>query len=485
MIKNKLGTLGLALVPLVIGLLVGLAVPVDFIRDRVAGSLEMADAHEDDGHNHAGPPDAAGETDHVELTATSQQSMGLQTGRIAYQEYQSTFDLPAFVREIPGASDLHVSSRFAGLVKRVFISEGQTVRPGQPVLEIDLTGDLLATAQSELLDALQQISIVEQEITRLEPTVRSGGVANKTLIQKKYDRDLLAAKVETKSQELLVRGISQPQIDEMIGSKKLLRTVTITVPENLIPPQLNAGGMLDHAPEAFVVERLLAKPGTMTNVGDSICELSFHAVVVVEGQAYEKDLPRIRQAISDQVPLHISIGPDGLEEHIPHQRIAFLSNHVDAETNTYPFYLYLNNESLVQTAYGDQDTNFISWKWKPGQRAHVEVPDQQFQKCVVIRAHALAIDGLNHYVFRWMESSSTTTAHEDEPMEPEEDDHELLDEYQAIEVVVRHMDRYHVVIEKGDRLNVGDRIAFNNAGQLLFAMQAGSGGGHDHHDHSH
>jgi multidrug efflux pump subunit AcrA (membrane-fusion protein) len=494
MFRIKTGIIGLALLPLALGLLVGLAVPVDFLRDRIAESLEQTGASSHD-HDHGASEASTGEADHIELTPTAQEAMRLKTGLIRYSDYLSSVELPAFVREIPGAGDLHISTRYEGMVKRVFISEGQTVSPGQPILEIELTGELLATAQAELLDAQKQISIVDQEIARLEPSVRSGGVASKKLIDVRYERDRLAAKVETKSQELLVRGISQPQIDEIIRTKNLLRTVTVRVPNHLIPPQLNAGDIMHDLAESFLVERLMARPGTITRLGESLCEISFHTVVVLEGQAYEKDLPRIRAAISRNQTLDVSIGPDGAEETISDQRIAFLSNHVDESTNTYPFYIYLKNEPLFETRFAGSDADFVSWKWKPGQRAHIWVPDKHFENQVVIPRDALAVDGLSHYVFRWNgvvehdHDHDHDTDHDDvhdhdDDAGHSDHDHELLDEYQAIEVVVVHMDRRQVVIEKGQELQIGDRIAFNNADQLLFAMQAGSGG-HAHHDHDH
>ena len=479
MFKKILGIVGLVLVPLAIGLLVGLSVPVDFIRDRIAATLEESESA--GGHDHGGGSQA-GSADRVELTQTSQDGMSLKTGSIKLSTYESSFNLPAFVREIPGASDLHVSSRFSGMVKRVFISEGQTVSPGQPVLEIELTGDLLATAQSELLDAQKQISIVEQEIARLEPSVRSGGVASKLLIETRYQRDRLIAKVETKSQELLVRGLSQEQIDEIILSKKLLRSVIVSVPEDLIPPQLNAGTIMKEAPETFLVESLLAKPGSMAQTGDDLCELSFHAIVVVEGQAYEKDLPSIRKAIGNQTMLNLTIGPVGSQELISGQSIAYLSNHVDSATNTYPFYIYLHNEILDLETPGYQSTGYALWKWKPGQRAHIEIPDVKFENSIVIPRGALAIDGLSNFVFRWNGVVEHDHGEED-GADHSGHDHEIMDEFQAIEVIVIHMDRRRAVIARSDKLSLGDRIAFNNANQLLFAMQVGSGDSHAGHSH--
>jgi len=471
MLKGKLSVLGLALVPLGIGLVAGLAVPWDYLRDKMASS--MADEAEDD-------QQAASESDAVILSQMSQTAMSLTTGRIQYSEYQTNFEVPAFVREIPGAGDLRVSSRFAGLVKRVLISEGQTVQPGQPILEVELTGDLLANAQSELLDAQKQISIIELEIARLAPSVRGGGVANKRLIQMKYERDRLVAKVETKSQELLVRGITQPQVDEIIRTKKLLRTVIIRVPDNLIPPQLNAGDKMDNAPASYLVEQLLARPGSMTEVGQDLCELSFHAVLVVEGQAYEKDLPRIREAIGKREPVRISIGPEETHEHIDGQKVAYLSNHVDDATNTYPFYIYLKNENVFGYSGSLNADEYVTWKWKPGQRAHVEIPDLILPRSIVIPRDALAVDGLTNYVFVW---AGIVEEHHEEDADHEA--HEPMDKFKAIEVVVRHLDRQQVVIELNDQLSLGDRIANNNADRLLFAMQAGDGAGGNHHGHSH
>jgi len=45
------------------------------------------------------------------------------------------------------------------------------------------------------------------------------------------------------------------------------------------------------------------------------------------------------------------------------------------------------------------------------------------------------------------------------------------------------MDRNRVLIELDEPLKKGDRIAFNNAGRLLFAMQSSGAGHTHHHDH--
>ena len=474
--NKQFGIIGIALIPLVIGLMAGLTIPVDFIRSKVASSLEKTESA---GHNHDHGDDVGDASNIVQLSELAQENMQLTTGRIKYSDYQSSFEIPAFVREIPAASDLHVASRFTGMVKRVFISEGQTVRPGQPIMEIELTGDLLATAQSELLDARKQMTIVEKELKRLQD-ITSGGVARNKKLEVQYERDRLLAKIETKMQELLVRGLTEAQVEKIVTTRKLIRLITVRVPDQLVPPQLNAGEIMTKAEKSFVVDRLAVRTGSMAVAGADLCQLAYHAVLAIEGQAYEKDLPEVRASMREGRKISVSIGPDGAEHTIPEKSIAYLSNHVDEETNTYPFYVYLTNEAM----FGG-DSQYVAWRWKPGQRAHVAVPDKRFEQEIVIPREALAIDGPSYYVFRW---EGTVDPHEGHDHGPEEehdhDDHEMVDEYIAIEVIVKHMDRHYAVIELKGELEIGDRIAINNAAQLLFAMQAGSGGGGGHsHPH--
>ena len=102
---------------------------------------------------------------------------------------------------------------------------------------------------------------------------------------------------------------------------------------------------------------------------------------------------------------------------------------------------------------------------------------------------ALAVDGLNNFVFRWNGEVECDHdhAHDHGPGEDHDDEpheHIVKDQYEAIEVKLTHLGRRQVIIELSDDLKLGDRIAFNHASQLLFAMQNGNGGGGGHsHDH--
>jgi hypothetical protein len=115
--------------------------------------------------------------------------------------------------------------------------------------------------------------------------------------------------------------------------------------------------------------------------------------------------------------------------------------------------------------------------WKPGQRAHVHIPQQVFVDKYVLPREAVVLDGIRHLVFRRLppHAGSDTTGQK----------HSHGDEYEPIEVRVLYQDRRVAVIEPNDQLPEGEWVAEKGASHLYFAwqaQQAGGGGGHDH-DH--
>jgi multidrug efflux pump subunit AcrA (membrane-fusion protein) len=463
-------------VTLVVGVALGLSLPWNALRDLASRQIMHSGVSPEGGLKTAPPSDI------VELTEVTQSSIGLKTACLVRSDFQSSYDVPAFVRELPGAANLHLDSRFRGIVEEVFVSEGETVRPGQPLYSIELADETLATAQAELLDAMQQIEILDQEIRRLEPGVAGGGVAGKSLLEAQYEKQRLQSRAQTRSQELLLRGLTAADLASIAKERQLIRQVTIALPHRLIPPQLNAGSLFSGIDEQLVVEELLVKPGAIAQPGDPLCSLAYHAVLAIEGQAYEKDLPQIRQLLASGRTIDVTVGPEGHHETIPDQSVAYLTGHVDDATNTYPFFIYLRNEPLFNGGDGGEGGRFVTWRWKPGQRAHIRVPDQRFENQVVVPADAIAVDGLKNLVFRW---EGLVDSHDDHDHEEGDDhNHPRIDAFQAVEVRLLHRDRDVAVIDPASELEIGDRIAINHATQLMFALKTSRGGAHGH-DHEH
>ena len=143
----------------------------------------MAEAgHADD---HADHTDEEADHDHSDhaavegafaVSTAAQDTFGLDVAKMQVGSFMQSVQVPAFVRERPAVSNLQASCQLQGVVRKVLVQVGQSVREGDPLVELQLTGDDLATAQSVLLDSVQQLAIIEREIERLKPPLRKAGL---------------------------------------------------------------------------------------------------------------------------------------------------------------------------------------------------------------------------------------------------------------------------------------------------------------------
>ena len=317
---------------LVVGAVIGVALPVDAVRKKVAELISSGSAADDDDH----ADESHADEEVVEISNAAMENLKIRFGRVKSQPYQTSYEIPARVSELPGVSELHVVSRFEGIVKKVLVSQGQTVVPGQKLFELELTSESLATAQADLLFNWQQIGIINDEIKRLTPLVDKGGVARKRLIDLGNELKRVQARLDAKNQELLVRGLSENQLQKIKTDKQLIRKVTVHVGDSLLPPQ-RTQLITDPQKMLFVVGNIMGQPGAMVKTGAQLCDLAYHQHLVVVGYAFEQDLPQIEKLIRENIAVKVDIGGKTKHEELEGQQIAYVSNHADAETNTFPF----------------------------------------------------------------------------------------------------------------------------------------------------
>ncbi len=54
-----------------------------------------------------------------------------------------------------------------GIIREAFCAQGQLVRPGDPLFDLELTGDAFVHIQSPLLETLLQIETTGKELARI------------------------------------------------------------------------------------------------------------------------------------------------------------------------------------------------------------------------------------------------------------------------------------------------------------------------------
>lgn len=458
-------------------------------------TADEADGH---GHDHSTSPFEARRREQLglfEVTHAARKSLQLKVEPAVVAPMIEQIRMPAVVRELPAVSDLHVSSRLQGMVRRVFVRQGQAIREGDAICELDLTGDALATTQSELLQAVQKLEIVQQEIERLSNFAAGGGVAGMRLIELKYEQRRLEAEREAKRQELVVRGLSSEQVDELIGQKTLIRTTIVRVPRGLLeaapteddpedsgtaasetdagdadsPPAVPPAPSPPADPWRYSIEELTVSPGTLVEIGAVVAQLAYHAELLIEGQAFDRDVDLIRSAVRQRRPLSAVLGSDDDPIHLDGLPISYLDNHLDVDTFSYRLYLPLDNQVVQETTEGGR--RFRNWKFSPGQRGHVLLPGRQWEGEIPLPIGAVVRDGVDWYVFRLVDSHPR----EDPPH----------DDFAPVRVVVLH-DEPDRVLVSSDSLEPGTPIAMNQAYRLLLQMKdAQSGGADAHHGHDH
>ncbi len=449
-------------------------------RDRWLpnSATSVGEAAGDHGHDHGHGGEGGAES--IVLSNQARRNLGLTTGPVVIGEFWSSISVPATVVEQPGHSHRKVASPLTGMVKQIFVHPSQLVRPGDPIAELELSGDALATTQSDLLQLVRELEVNQAELDRVEKLVTEGSLPEKNRLQLEYDRRRLQTQRESKIQQLVVLGLSPEQVKDIEESRQLIRSFVIRTPEvaseikahQILPaPIRQTGGALaagESPPKpdwSYTVESLDVFPGKRVQIGDELCSLAFHAILFLEGQAFERETGIVSKAMEQAWPLTARFETD--QDTVlrrPDLKILFVDNVIDQANRTFRFFIALPNEVLLDNP-GPTGELYRTWRFKPGQKAELDVPTQKLVDVIVLPSDAVVKDGLDSFVFiangkRFDRRSVEVTA----------------------------LIKGTVVVANDGSLFAGETIALNNAYQLNLAIKKASGqggGGHDHSGHNH
>lgn len=462
------------LVPLIITLIGAAAwFGKDFWQATTGDKTPAATA--ESGHDH----DHAEASDSIAVTEQARQNLGLTTLPITLIDYWSMVSVPASVVEQPGHTHRNIAAPFTGLVTQVFIHPNQLVRPGDRIAELELSGDALAATQTELLQVLRELEVNQQETNRVKKLVAEAAVPERNLLQLEYERRRLDTQRESKIQQLAVLGLSSQQLDEIVSTKRLMRSFVISAPA-LAPeikqhlPQIasiqQTSGTLQPLASvsetdwSYTVDSIDLFPGKRVQIGDNLCNLAFHFALFIEGQAFEKEGDLISGALVNAWPVTARFETSTSEPSArKNLHILQIDNTIDPVARTFRFYVSLPNEILLDSA-GPLGETYRTWRFKPGQKAQLDVPVKMLPNVVVLPADAVVRDGLDHFVF------CANGGRFDKRL-----------------VRVISKSNGQVVIANDGGLFPGEMVAANNAYQLNLAIKkaAGQGGGGHGHDHDH
>jgi len=423
---------------------------------------ELSDAHagEEDVHEHGAESSAKkvydhkhNEADAIKLSRAAQANIGLQLAKVELRPFERTITVPGIIVERPGWSVVELTAPMTGVVTRIYPIQGEAVKPGDPLFEVRLTHEDLLQVQTEFLRTIEELDVIGREVSRLEKVSADGIIAGKTLLERKYEQQKQEAVLRSQKQALLLHGLSQEQVDNIVSTRTLLQSLTILAPARKAAPEAHP----------LQVQQLNVTQGKYVNAGDTLCTLVDYGELYIEGQAFEQDIRAINQAASSGCNVSAILGSKSTsdEEAFPGLCILYLDGKVDPESRAFHFYVALPNRILREDMADGR--RFIYWQFKPGQRTQVHIPVEQWTGRIVLPVEAVAQEGAEAYVFE------------------ANDDH-----FDRRPVHVEYRDQVWVVIANDGTLGLGNTAAMSGAHQMQLALKNKAGGGVDPHaGHNH
>ena len=425
----------------------------DMIDAAGAPANEKSDSHTGHQHARAGHAHPTHDDDSLELSAQGLKNVGFRPIRVELSSYVRKISIPAMIVERPGRSQMDVSAPLTGIVTRIHPIEGQAVSPGQTLFEVRLTHEELVVAQRDFLRFAEELDVVSAEVRRLKTI--EGVIAGKRILEKQYEKQKIEAAMRAQRQGILLHGLNEKQVDNILTSRQLLHHLTV------VAPPYTEVDQHDHFDHIYHVQHISANTGQHINAGDSLGRLADHCHLYIEGKAFEEDTEQLNTAATEGWKITAAMMSDGNTNQIVEDlKILYLADQVDPESRAFRFYISLPNEIVRDQT--EQGTRFIGWRYKPGQRVVVRVPIEQLDNRIVLPVNAVVQDGVETYVFR-----------------------QNGKRFDRVAVHVEASDSEWVVVANDGALASHNVVAATGAYQMHLALKNKSGVSLDAHGHSH
>jgi multidrug efflux pump subunit AcrA (membrane-fusion protein) len=298
--------------------------------------------------------------------------------------------------------------------------------------------------------------VVNREIQRLQ-SLGEGVIAGKRILEQKYEKQKLEATLRALEQSLLLSGLSEEQVRDILTTRKLLRLLTIRAPQRCDEER---GCRSDHL---YHVQSLPVSVGQQVLAGEELAVLADHCELSIEALAFEGDADLLRKAAKED--WEVTATMHGLEDEsaeVKGLKFQYLADEIDPESRAFRAYLPLANEVLLERTT-DENRRFVEWRFKPGQRLELRVPVERWKERIVLPVDAVVDEGAEAYVYR-----------------------QNGDHFDRVPVYVEYRNRDSAVIANNGALFPGDVVAGAGAYQIHLALKNKAGGGVDPHaGHSH
>jgi multidrug efflux pump subunit AcrA (membrane-fusion protein) len=273
-----------------------------------------------------------------------------------------------------------------------------------------------------------------------------------------YEKQKAEALLRAQAQTLVLHGLTDEQVAEILKTRKLLPKLSVHAPASF-----SAEADQQSAP-MWQVQELRVEQGQHVNAGDVLFVLADHRELFIEGRGFEQDVRAVSKAVAEdwKVSAIVENRSNQPEDLLSGLNILYMANKVDPESRAFHFYVTLPNR-VLREKQSPTGGKFLDWEFKPGQRVQVRVPVEEWKDRIVLPIEAVAQEGTESFVFQ-----------------------ANGDHFDRRPVHVEYRDQVWAVIANDGSIFPGDVVAKSGAFQLQTAMKNKAGGAIDPHaGHNH
>jgi len=169
----------------------------------------------------------ASENPWLTLSALEIERLGIG---LAYPEEAGAVELASGPAEIviPPAQQSIVGAPVNGVITRLLVAEGEAVRAGQALAEIQ-SPDLLGL-ERDYIAALSERSLADAQLDRDRGLKADGIIADKRLQETQAAARSAAVAVDQARQRLLLAGLTAPELERLAQDQRLSASLTLRAP---------------------------------------------------------------------------------------------------------------------------------------------------------------------------------------------------------------------------------------------------------------
>jgi cobalt-zinc-cadmium efflux system membrane fusion protein len=359
-----------------------------------------------DATNTAGPvaakTDATTPATKIIVGDQAQKNLGLTAKPLQSTTFWKTITVPGMIVDRPGVSDREVVAPAVGTISQLFHVPGDTVSPGDKLFTLKLASESLQLTQSELFKTTKNIQLAQSQRDRLSGA--GAAIAQSRVIEVDQEISRLQVALQAYRQELTNRGLSDSDING-IADGRLLSEITLVAPPQpsgsnpLTPSPSSAPTSTDVQPLAYELQELKVGLGEQVQAGQTLCHLSSHQSLAVEGRAFRDETTLLERSVQQGWPVEVDFREEAgddwplIKQNFP---IRYIANTIDPVTRTFAFLMPLENQ-YKSVNHGDRTQ--ILWRFRPGQKVLLHVRIEKLDNVFVLPADAVVMEGADAFVF--------------------------------------------------------------------------------------